>query len=96
VRPSQHTSPAYEDLALAFRLADEARAISLSRFRGDFAQRTKADGSIVTEVDEAVEDELSRRRGISPHRRSWWKKRDGPCRDINRCSPARLRTPPQR
>jgi histidinol-phosphatase len=56
-----NTSPDLdEDLALAFRLADTARAISLSRFRGDFAQRTKADGSIVTEVDEAVEDELSR------------------------------------
>jgi histidinol-phosphatase len=46
------------DLDLALRLADAAREISLARFRGPFAKRTKADGSIVTEVDEAVEDEL--------------------------------------
>jgi histidinol-phosphatase len=44
-----------DDLELAERLADEARAISLAHFRGAFAQRRKADGSIVTEVDEAVE-----------------------------------------
>jgi histidinol-phosphatase len=46
------------DLDLALRLADAAREISLSRFRGPFQKRLKADGSIVTEVDEAVEDEL--------------------------------------
>jgi histidinol-phosphatase len=49
------------DLDLALRLADAAREISLARFRGPFEKRIKADGSIVTEVDEAVEDEL---RGI--------------------------------
>ena len=48
------------DLALALRLADAARNISLARFRGAFEKRTKKDGSIVTEVDEAVEDELRR------------------------------------
>jgi histidinol-phosphatase len=48
------------DLAFALRLADAARKISLARFRGTFAKRTKKDGSIVTEVDEAVEDELRR------------------------------------
>jgi len=46
------------DLDLALRLADAAREISLARFRGPFQKRLKADGSIVTEVDEAVEDEL--------------------------------------
>jgi histidinol-phosphatase len=46
------------DLALALRLADVARGISLARFRGAFEKRIKADGSIVTEVDEAVEDAL--------------------------------------
>jgi histidinol-phosphatase len=46
------------DLALALRLADAAREISLARFRGSFQKRLKADGSIVTEVDEGVEDEL--------------------------------------
>jgi histidinol-phosphatase len=48
------------DLELALRLAEAARAISLARFRGAFERRIKADGSIVTEVDEAVEDELRR------------------------------------
>ena len=46
------------DLDLALRLADAARAISLARFRGSFQRRLKADGSIVTEVDEMVEDEI--------------------------------------
>jgi histidinol-phosphatase len=46
------------DLDLALRLADAARETSLARFRGKFQKRLKADGSIVTEVDEAVEDEL--------------------------------------
>ena len=46
------------DLALALRLADAAREISLARFRGPFRKRLKADGSVVTEVDEAVEDEI--------------------------------------
>lgn len=46
------------DLALAHRLADTARSISMAAFRGRFKSRTKADGSLVTEVDEAVEDAL--------------------------------------
>lgn len=46
------------DLELALRLADAAREISLARFRGPFQRRLKADGSIVTEVDELVEDEI--------------------------------------
>jgi len=54
--PSRFTLDA--DLELALRLADAAREISLARFRGTFQKRLKADGSIVTEVDEAVEDEL--------------------------------------
>lgn len=46
------------DLALAQRLADTARSITMPRFRGAFTSRTKADGSLVTEVDEAVEDAI--------------------------------------
>jgi histidinol-phosphatase len=48
------------DLALAHELADTARTISLKYFRKQPKQRRKADGSIVTEADEAVEDELRR------------------------------------
>jgi len=51
------------DLELAHRLADEARAISLSMFRGRFEQRRKADGSIVTAADEAVERAIRARLG---------------------------------
>lgn len=47
-----------DDLAFALRLADTARAISLARFRGRLIRRTKPDGSIVTDADEAVEDAL--------------------------------------
>lgn len=43
------------DLELAMALADEARSISLGAFRGHFGKRRKADGSIVTDIDEAVE-----------------------------------------
>jgi histidinol-phosphatase len=49
-----------DDLNFAFRLADVAREISLARFRRHFEVRVKPDGSLVTEVDEAVEDELRR------------------------------------
>jgi histidinol-phosphatase len=49
-----------DDLRFALHLADAAREISLARFRGQFQTRVKPDGSLVTEVDEAVEDELSR------------------------------------
>jgi histidinol-phosphatase len=52
------TSELAADLALAHRLADAARAISMPRFRGTFTSRRKADGSLVTEVDEAVEDAI--------------------------------------
>jgi histidinol-phosphatase len=52
-----------DDLNLALRLADAAREISLARFRGRFEVRVKPDGSLVTEVDEAVEDELRRMLG---------------------------------
>jgi histidinol-phosphatase len=48
------------DLALAHALADAARKVSLKFFRNSPKQRRKADGSIVTEADEAVEDELRR------------------------------------
>ena len=44
-----------DDLAFALHLADVADAISLEHFRGDPHSRTKADGTIVTEADEAVE-----------------------------------------
>ena len=46
------------DLALAHRLADAARSVTMPRFRGTFASRNKADGSLVTEVDEAAEDAI--------------------------------------
>ena len=46
------------DLALAQQLADAARSVTMPRFRGTFASRNKADGSLVTEVDEAVEDAI--------------------------------------
>jgi histidinol-phosphatase len=46
------------DLALAHRLADAARSLTMPRFRGSFTGRNKADGSLVTEVDEAVEDAI--------------------------------------
>jgi histidinol-phosphatase len=49
------------DLELAHALADEARTISLALFRGAFGQRRKADGSIVTDADEAVERALRAR-----------------------------------
>jgi histidinol-phosphatase len=47
-----------EDLALAHRLADAARSVTMPRFRGTFTSRNKADGSLVTEVDEAAEDAI--------------------------------------
>lgn len=52
-----------DDLALARSLADEARAISLAAFRGRFEKRRKADGSIVTSADEAVERAIRARLG---------------------------------
>jgi len=54
------------DLELALSLADAADAITTRFFRTQFAVRTKADRTPVTEVDEAVErmirDELRRER----------------------------------
>ena len=47
-----------DDLALAHRLADAARVTSLSYFGGPLRQWSKNDGSLVTEADIAVEDEL--------------------------------------
>lgn len=49
-----------DDLALAHELADAARKLSLSYFRRQPKQYSKPDGSIVTEADQAVEDELRR------------------------------------
>ena len=46
------------DLALAHALADAARSVTMPRFRGKFTSRNKADGSLVTEVDEAAEDAI--------------------------------------
>ncbi len=49
------------DLVLALRLADAADAISSPAFRSDSLQiDTKLDGSIVTQVDRAVEAEMQR------------------------------------
>jgi histidinol-phosphatase len=50
-----------DDFALAHRLADAARAVSLSYFRRELQQWTKHDGSLATQADLAVEDELRRR-----------------------------------
>lgn len=47
-----------DDLALAHRLAGVGRQVALTRFRGALEQRTKTDGSLVTDADEAVEDAL--------------------------------------
>jgi histidinol-phosphatase len=51
------------DLKLAQALADEARSISLALFRGNFGRRRKADGSIVTDADEAIERAIRARVG---------------------------------
>lgn len=47
-----------DDLALALQLADAAAARSLSYFRRELRQWNKGDGSLATEADLAVEDEL--------------------------------------
>lgn len=49
-----------DDLALALRLADTASTRSLSYFRRELHQWSKGDGSLATEADLAVEDELRR------------------------------------
>lgn len=58
-----------DDLALAHRIADEADALTLARFRAsDLRIDHKADHSEVTDADLAVEDAETHRRG-SPTRR---------------------------
>src|SRR5688572_27490979 len=52
--------PLDDDLALAMRMADAAAARSLAYFRRDLRQWNKDDGSLATEADLAVEDELRR------------------------------------
>jgi histidinol-phosphatase len=47
-----------DDFALALRMADAAATRSLSYFRRDLRQWNKGDGSLATEADVAVEDEL--------------------------------------
>jgi histidinol-phosphatase len=49
------------DLALGHRLADAAGAASLSYFGQDLRRWSKADGSLATNADVAVEDELRAR-----------------------------------
>jgi histidinol-phosphatase len=49
------------DLALGHRLADVAAVVSLSYFRRELRRWSKADGSLATEADVAVEDELRAR-----------------------------------
>ena len=51
------------DLSFAQRLADEAAAVSLSYFRRALRSWSKADGSLATEADVAVEDALRSRLG---------------------------------
>jgi histidinol-phosphatase len=48
-----------EDLKLALRLADIADGLSMAGFEGNRGWRRKADGSPVTETDQAVEDALT-------------------------------------
>jgi len=47
-----------DDLALALLLADEARGVALSMFRGSYGKRVKPDGSVVTDADVAVEERI--------------------------------------
>jgi histidinol-phosphatase len=49
------------DLALGHRLADAAAAVSLSHFRRELHSWSKSDGSLATDADLAVEDELRAR-----------------------------------
>src|SRR5256885_2840450 len=52
----------HPDLQLALELADISDRITLRSFRGTFSVRTKADGTPVSEVDEAVERAIRDRR----------------------------------
>lgn len=47
-----------DDLELAHRLADAARDVAISYFRGELKRRSKPDGSLVTDADEAAEDRI--------------------------------------
>ena len=49
------------DLSLGHNLADAASGIALSFFRREFRRWSKDDGSLATEVDLAIEDELRSR-----------------------------------
>jgi histidinol-phosphatase len=49
------------DLALAYRLADEAASVSAPFFRREIARWSKSDGSLATEADVAVERALRER-----------------------------------
>ena len=49
------------DLSLGHSLADAAIGIALSFFRREFRRWSKDDGSLATEVDLAIEDELRSR-----------------------------------
>lgn len=60
------SSPLESDLAFAHTLADAAERVALSYFKKEPREWNKADGSIATEADLAVEDEL--RRMVGEHR----------------------------
>src|SRR4051812_16420872 len=47
-----------DDMSLAHHLADEATATALAWFGRPLVERTKRDGTLVTEADEAVEDQI--------------------------------------
>lgn len=57
--PVDPTGRLGDDLALALRLADEASALALGFFRCGARARSKADGTVVTDGDIAVEQFLS-------------------------------------
>jgi histidinol-phosphatase len=54
-----------EDLALAHRLADAASRVSLSYFKQELKSWSKDDGSLATEADLAVEDEIRADLGVA-------------------------------
>jgi histidinol-phosphatase len=57
--PGHGPDPLLDDLTLAFRLADEADALSLERFRAlDLVVETKPDLTPVSDADRAVEETL--------------------------------------
>jgi len=62
--PVTTENPTDADLALGHRLADAAAELSLSRFRGELRRWSKSDGSLATDADVAVEDELRARLAV--------------------------------